>query len=214
MLGFIKKDLLVIKGNLKLIFLYLLIFGMTTLSGNDNFIFIPAFLSAMLVISTFSYDDYNKWDAYAITLPNGRRDIVKAKYLTTLLLVLCGSILCYIFGIISLFIGGFTIDSLIELFVTVLGVALGSLLIPSLCFPLIYKFGVEKGRMSLFVIILVLTMIFGVFFVNIDFENIENLGNILSMFYKYGIYIFMVFLILLFYVSYKISTIIYNKKEF
>ena len=35
------------------------------------------------MIATFSYDDVNNFNAYAITFPNGRRNVVLEKYLIT-----------------------------------------------------------------------------------------------------------------------------------
>ena len=87
MLSLIKKDLLLMKNNLKLIGIMLVIFLFMILQGSYDLSFLPAMISIMLFISTFSYNEYNKWDAYAITLPNGRKNIVKSKYIATLILV-------------------------------------------------------------------------------------------------------------------------------
>ena len=67
MLGLIKKDFLIIKNNLKLIIVMLMVFFIMALGGQFNISFIPTFIIVMLFISTFSYDEYNNWDAYAIT---------------------------------------------------------------------------------------------------------------------------------------------------
>ena len=70
MLGLIKKDLLIIKGNIKVAILFVIVFAFMASDGNDVLYFVPVFLSTMLFMSTFSYDDYNKWDAYACTFPS------------------------------------------------------------------------------------------------------------------------------------------------
>ena len=67
MLGLIKKDLLMIKSNFKLILIMLVVFFIMALQGEFDISFIPTFIIAMLFMTTFSYDEYNKWDAYAIT---------------------------------------------------------------------------------------------------------------------------------------------------
>ena len=87
MLSLIKKDLLLMKNNLKLIGIMLVIFLFMILQGSYDLSFLPAMISIMLFISTFSYNEYNKWDAYARPLPNGRKNIVKSKYIATLILV-------------------------------------------------------------------------------------------------------------------------------
>ena len=93
MLGLIKKDFLIIKNNLKLIIVMLMVFFIMALGGQFNISFIPTFIIVMLFISTFSYDEYNNWDAYAITLPGGRKSIVKSKYITSLFLTLLSAVI-------------------------------------------------------------------------------------------------------------------------
>ncbi len=100
MYGLIKKDLLMIKQNLKILMLVFIIFLGMTIMNESNMTFLLPFMAVMISISTFSYDQFNKWDAYAITLPNGRKNVVRAKYLSTLIFV----ILSFLISIVSLFI--------------------------------------------------------------------------------------------------------------
>ena len=51
------------------------------------------FLCAMLVISSFSYDEYGKWNKYCLSLPVSRRQIVGSKYLFALLMLGIGLVL-------------------------------------------------------------------------------------------------------------------------
>ena len=37
----------------------------------------------MMFISTFSYDEFNNWNSYVATLPNGRKNAIIAKYIAT-----------------------------------------------------------------------------------------------------------------------------------
>ena len=86
MKGLIIKDLLLMKENWKQLLLFGLIFIVIGLEGNQILTFVPVFLSLMVLLSTFSYDDYNKWNSYAVTLPNGRKNIVRAKYIASICL--------------------------------------------------------------------------------------------------------------------------------
>ena len=56
----------------------------------------------MIFITTFSYDEYNSWDAYAISMPVSRKDIVKSKYIASIILIFIAVIFTII---ISLIIG-------------------------------------------------------------------------------------------------------------
>lgn len=60
MLGLIKKDLLMVKSNLKVIAIILIVFGVMAIQGQGDLSFIPALTSVMIFMSTFSYDEYNK----------------------------------------------------------------------------------------------------------------------------------------------------------
>ena len=56
MKGLILKDFLLIKGNARTILIFLLVFGLIALEGNDFLYFVPAFISMMMFMTTFSYD--------------------------------------------------------------------------------------------------------------------------------------------------------------
>ena len=66
MIGFIKKDLFMIKNSLKFIGIIFIIYLMMALTNTMDVTFLLPFLSVMLMISTFSYDDFNNWNAYAV----------------------------------------------------------------------------------------------------------------------------------------------------
>ncbi len=86
MKGLIIKDLLIVKSNLKIILVLLFVYGLMSFQGSMDLTFILPFISIVIMISTFSYDTYNNWDAYVISLPDGRKNSVKAKYLVTIIL--------------------------------------------------------------------------------------------------------------------------------
>ena len=138
MLGLIKKDLLIIKGNIKVAILFVIVFALMSSEGNEILYFVPVFLSTMLFMSTFSYDDYNKWDAYACTFPSGRANIVKAKYLASLILTVIAIIITYILGIIM---GSFNNNlDFSKINSIICGVLFAMILLQSIMFPLLFKF--------------------------------------------------------------------------
>ena len=209
MLGLIKKDFLIVKGNLKLIFVMLFVFFIMALQGQFDLSFIPPFIVVMLFMSTFSYDEYNKWDAYAITLPNGRKNIVKSKYIASLILTLLSIIatilLNYIVGMIN---NNLELDKLVS---TLAGSVFALVLIQAVMYPLIFKYGIEKGRLGLFlltfIIIGIATLLSKVF-------KFNSLPNIISFFNSYWFIIAPIIIIVSLLISYKISEKIYLKKEF
>ena len=100
MLGLIKKDLLIAAGNIKILAIIFVVFIFMSLEGNNNFSFIPAFISITIMMSTFSYDEYNKSDAYITSLPNGQQNAVKAKYLGALIVVIISTLITLIMSFI------------------------------------------------------------------------------------------------------------------
>lgn len=209
MLGLIKKDLIMIKSNLKLIIIMLFVFFVMALQGQFDISFVLPFITIVLFMSTFSYDEYNKWDAYAITLPNGRKDVVKSKYIASLILILLAIIITILLNwLVGIINNNLEFDKFIS---TLVGGAFATFLIQSVMYPLIFKFGIEKGRIGLFVLTFAVIGIVGLFskVVKIDIST-----NIVSFFNNYWFVIVPIVIISLLLISYKISEKIYLKKEF
>ena len=100
MLGFIKKDLAMIKSNFKILAILFILYAIMGFSGEMDISFILPFISVMLMLTTFSYDSFNKWDAYCVTLPDGRKNSVKAKYVATLVMILIITVITTILSIL------------------------------------------------------------------------------------------------------------------
>ena len=210
MLGFIKKDLLVMKNNLKYFLLMILVFAFFSRESNIIY-FIPIFISIMIFITTFSYDDYNKWNTYAITLPLSREKIVLAKYLTSLLLmvgtVLITFLLSFVIGTVN---HSFDFD---EVFPMLFGGLFALVLLQSFMYPLIYQFGTEKGRIGLFVGVFAVSGLVGYLVNHVKIDTTAFTGFI-QFFNQYGILLLSIVMVILFVGSYFVSKRIYLKKEF
>ncbi len=209
MYGLIKKDFLMIKQNLKILMFVFIVFIGTSIINESDMTFMLPFMTVMISISTFSYDNYNKWDAYAITLPNGRKNVVRAKYISTLAFV----IMSFIISFISLLIMQKCVDNInldIAL-VELVGCLFAVFLIMSIMFPIMYKYGIEKGRIVLFLLSFGVTGIAVLIFKNIHINISSNVIDFLNNYYKILIPIITGLLI---FASYNISEKIYSKKEF
>lgn len=209
MLGLIKKDLLVIKSNLKLIIVMLFVFFIMALQGQFDISFVPPFITVMLFMPTFSYDEYNKWNAYAIILPNGRKNVVKSKYVATTILILLSIVITIL---LNIFVGIINNNLDFDKFVSILvGCCFGTFFIQSIMYPLIFKYGIEKGRIGLFVLIFAIVGIIGLLsrVIKIDVPT-----NIILFLDNYWFIIIPIILIIILFISYKISEKIYLKKEF
>lgn len=206
MLGLIKKDFLIIKNNLKLIIVMLMVFFIMALGGQFNISFIPTFIIVMLFISTFSYDEYNNWDAYAITLPGGRKNIVKSKYIASLFLTLLSAVITVLLNYLISVINNTAVNELIS---SLLGSICAIVIIQSIMYPLIFKFGMEKGRIVLFILVFVMVGVITLL------KNIIKIPTLLVvLFNDYWFIVIPIILVISLLISYKISEKIYLKKEF
>lgn len=207
MLGFIKKDLLLVKNNFKSILIALVIYGLFIITNEMDASFILPFMMFMIVVSTFSYDDYNKWNTYAVTLPFGRENIIKGKYIATTILILGVSIL----GIMLSFVvygirGDFNLENTFSL---CLGYLAAIIFMISIIYPIIFKYGSEKGRIAMFTFSFLIVAIAGIVS-KFDIKISETFLNFMD---NYGLFIILGIVVLMFVGSYFISLKIYKKKE-
>lgn len=210
MKGLIKKDFLLIKSNIKILVILFVVYGFMAFNGEIDLSFILPFMSVALMLSTFSYDSYNKWDTYAIALPDGRKNSVKAKYVATILLLIFTTVIISILAFIIAYTKTKSInfDSILSM---ILGTFFATVLFQSFMYPVIYKFGLEKARIGIFALVFVISIIVGIISKIVDFKPLlrllDNLGN-------YWIIILPIIIVIMLYISYKISEKIYQKKDY
>lgn len=129
-----------------------LFLGISLLSSeNMFFVFYPSLLCGMIPINLLAYDERSKWDVYSLTLPCSRAQLVSSKYLMGLFSQIFVIAAVGITQYVQMRMAG-TYDS------GALAVILGSLVIlscvpPAISCPMIFKLGVEKGRMWYYVMI-------------------------------------------------------------
>ena len=145
MIGLIKKDFLLIKANLKQMIIIFVIYLLLTFQGTFDVTFVVPLIGIMLFITTFSYDDFNNWNPYAITLPKGRKNIVRAKYISSIILTIILSILSLTLAVAISYTKTNSIN-IEEILSSLMGTLLSSVIIISLLYPIIFKFGATNGR--------------------------------------------------------------------
>ena len=174
----------------------------------------------MISLSTFSYDEISKSNRYILTLPTSRKEIVKEKFILAIGSTTLGGILGLLLTIIVINVMNYLRPENIinidyeSLIITTIGGMWGTALIQSIQIPSIYKWGAEKGRIQMFILLFVLIVIvFGIAFLlmkanfNINVEMIESFMN------KYGLILLAFLMIIMYYISYRISYKIYKNKE-
>ena len=210
MLGLIKKDFLLIKANLKSMAIIFIVYLILAFQGTFDVTFIIPLIGIMLFISTFSYDDFNNWNSYAVTLPNGRKNVVRAKYIASIILTI-------ILAIVSLTIGigiSYTKTNSInvdEIMSSLMGTMLSSVIIISLLYPIVFKFGATNGRIILFAVVFGIAGIGALIAQFVDTTPIINMINRLD---SYSLIAIPIISAILLGISYLISNKIYQNKEF
>lgn len=200
MLGFLKKDFLILK-NEAILFVPMIVIMISLLSRTFNFIFVFYSISSLVLL--FGHDEKNDSLCYFSTFPNGRKNMVKARYVFFLIF----NTILFIF-ILSLFIIKGTDLNYSDLY----NISIASLSIPlvlsALMVPFIYKFGVTKGRFVLFGVVFGFALI-GKFFENSLYRFLEYFS-----FFEKHTYLFLVFALLFYFVSYSFSLWVNNRKDY
>lgn len=220
--GLIKKDLYNL-SSYKTSLIIVIIFCGIAIIGTGNINFGPIIICTiigMISLSTFSYDEISKSNKYILTLPTNRKEIIKAKYILAVGSTILGGILGIILTIIIANIMNYVRpEKLIDLnyeslITTTIGGMFGISLIQAIQIPSIYKWGAEKGRVQMFILVFILiVLVAGVGYLimkssfNIDLSKIENIMQ------QYGLILLLALMAVMYYISYKVSNKIYSKKE-
>ena len=174
-----------------------------------DFAFIIPFLTITSLLSTFSYDNYNKWDIYAATIPNGKLHSVQAKYLLTIILTILTTLFIAILSIIIMYFQNKVIE-FNYLFILSSSLIISTLVCLGFMYPIIYKFGIDKARIGTFIAVFSIILLLNII---IPFMNIEKIVNNYINIYCLSIIVVIVISILIF-ISYKISVKINMNKEY
>ena len=100
------------------------------------------------------------------------------------------------------------LESIVE---SLVGAIFATTLLQSIMYPAIYKYGVEKARIAIFIFVFGFVLIGGVLSKYIDFESIIQ-G--LAFLEKYIMMIIPVIIVVMLFISYKIAEAVYKRKEY
>ena len=220
--GLLKKDLYNL-ASYKTTLIVVVLFCGIAIIGTDAIYWgsvVIGIIVGMISLSTFSYDEISKSNKYILTLPVTRKEIVLEKYVLAIGATILGGILGFI---VTLLVGNvmnyLRPDNLIDinietLLATSVGGMFGISLIQSIQIPSIFKWGAEKGRIQMFIVLFVLVIIGAIagFLLkqaglSVDIEKLENILN------NFGLVALILLSCLMYFISYKISYKIYKNKE-
>jgi ABC-type transport system involved in multi-copper enzyme maturation permease subunit len=153
MKGLIIKDLINLKKQAK-VFGFLMAFYVFLAIAMENaamFGGIITILFAILPITALSYDERARWDKYALTMPISRQDLVIGKYLLGGIFMGLAFLIYLMFGLITRMETPFNV---LLISAALMGVGLVFL---AILLPILFKWGVEKGRFLMIAVLAVPT---------------------------------------------------------
>lgn len=207
MKGLMIKDFLSLKRQGRVLFVMLAIYIMFgAFSKNISMLCgMTVMICAMMPITTLSYDEKSKWDKYALSMPIPRQTIVLSKYIFGVLLILAG--IAFVIPI-SLLISSFTGEMVIkDILLTVLATAGAAVLFLAIMLPLLFKFGVEKARILIMLVIFIpIAALMILYKLGVSAPSEQMIKHFISF--------SPIVLILVLLISAAISVAIYNRKEF
>ena len=147
MKGLLLKDLLSLRRYMRTVMLLVAAYALMIFFMDSPYLLVGmiVLMSAMISVTSFSFDHMAGWDVYALSLPVSRKDVVRSKYLLALIFTSSGSLLSILIGVLyTLFTlkGSFTETLIASYALFAVGMVFVSILL-----PLLYKFGVEKARL-------------------------------------------------------------------
>ena len=220
--GLLKKDLYNLASYKTTLIIVVLFCGMAII-GTDAIYWgsiVIGMIVGMISLSTFSYDEMAKSNRYILTLPVTRKEIVLEKYILAIGATILGSLLGFV---LTLLIGNImnyvrpdkVIDIIIDtLLATTIGGFFGVSLIEAIQIPSIFKWGAEKGRIQMFIVIFVLALIgVGVGFLIEKSGLSVDIAKLESVLKNFGLAFLIILSLIMYFISYKISYKIYKNKE-
>ena len=144
MQGLILKDLMNIKQQWKTYLFIIGLWGIIGIFTQETGFFGGVMMVFIVLVPVYAmgYDEKVKWDRYALTMPVSRKELVFSRYALALL---CGAVTFVLSAAVTFFLTKDVAESLLTCLLTT---SIG-LIIAAIDLPLLFRFGVEKGRIIL-----------------------------------------------------------------
>lgn len=145
MKALLRKDFYVLWTGMKTLILLIVVFSFVPVGFQNSFAVLYA---AMLPYSALAYDERSRWDQMALSMPYSSRDIVRSKYVLGWLSAGGAFLLA---ALAQLVLGLFSKASMPVSFLFIS--FCGSITIMAITLPLMFRFGVEKARFAMILLI-------------------------------------------------------------
>ena len=207
MKGLLLKDFYMLRKYCKVYLLLALVFVFASLSGTQNlfFIFYPCMVCSMLPANLLAYDEKSRWLQYSETLPYSKKQLVSVKYLIGL--ILQGSMLILTAIVQAIVMHLDHVFDLRNYLVTMMLLLTMALISSSITLPSMFKLGVERGRISYYVMI---ALVCGG---SVVFSNMAEKGLLLKLNPDGVLTLICLLSVAIYALSWYLSIIFYQKRE-
>ncbi|MGN0652373.1 MAG: ABC-2 transporter permease [Gemmiger sp.] len=171
MKGLLLKDWYAIKSYCLYTLFIVLVFAILggAMQGNFFFTFYPLIFISVIAMNLIAYEEKEKWGQYAATLPYTKAQIVSSKYIVSLCLGLGTVVLSGISQYVGMIVSNtYNTEKLLSYLMIFVSLAL---LPAAFLLPFIYKFGVNKGRIAYYVVIIVSCGVIG------GIASVDSIGS-------------------------------------
>ncbi|MGE4483967.1 MAG: ABC-2 transporter permease [Oscillospiraceae bacterium] len=147
MKGLLIKDIYTLTKQLKF---FLLMFAVLSLMPGYSMSAFAVCYSALLPITALAYDERSKWDKLAAMLPYSAESIVLSKYILGYMCILAAALLSAAGKAGYAFYTKTPVGT--DMFLELASITCVGILLQAINFPLIFRLGVEKGRLLFMVL--------------------------------------------------------------
>ncbi|NTV79322.1 MAG: ABC-2 transporter permease [Clostridiales bacterium] len=217
MKGLILKDLFNLRKYGKQIVMILgvfLLFGIM-MKSPLYVCFMMMLYGTMTILTVMSYDERAGFDKYALSMPIQKKDLVISKY-AVWFLVMAGALTISV--LTSIVMNLFFKESIIEGIVSVLAVEGVYVILLSIVIPIMFKLGVEKGRMVMMAVLIVpsiLAILIGTMAEKSGMIiNPEKINLFVENYWYLLVGCALALVVVTVFISYKVSVLVVEKKEY
>lgn len=206
MKGLLLKDWYLGKKTLIATLFIMIIFAVVTvISDNNYFMVYSVVLGGMIPVTLISYDEKSSWNTYSLTMPYTRAQIVSEKYIVTMI-ILAVSVISLGIGLVVRAEMSKAVN-LNSVFAALGMLSVVGVITPSIMLPVIFKFGVDKGRFVYYIIIVALSS---------GIASIMEINK--RMNFNFNTFMFIILSIVIPFiimaVSWRLSIMFYEKRDF
>ena len=175
---------------------------------------ITSFGFGMMVVFAFTFDEMSNEERHIASMPFKRNEIVLSKYILSVITTVMGAVIGDIINILIQIISIGRVEHLVRtLSVGLIGMFVMAVF-NSIQIPCVLKNGAEKSRMLVFTVGGIITLVCVAIYKLGKLLNVVLPLDILEKIYnQYWFFLYVISIVVLYFISYKISCKIYDKKD-